>query len=151
MFQINTNVVDSLLVTLLSFTRASSQMNYSSATILLPNALTATLFSCSHLFSQFLPLPISCLTAFYTPSVLSDCFPSFSNDYCSFPLYMPSTFPANTLFLSIDCFYFSYLFIKYISFGPFFLEISKLFPSKYWMLSFLVSLSLTTYMYLLSY
>jgi len=131
-------VVDSLRVTLLSSARASSHMDHSSATNFLPNSLTINPSSSSHSSSQFAPLPISFLTAFET-----HCFPSCSNDPSSFPFYMPSNFPANALFLSIDFFSFPSSLSGPISFHSFLEEYSNHFPSKCWALSFLVAQTLT--------
>jgi len=95
-------VVDSLLVTLLCFSRGSSPIDHSSATILLPNSPATSPSSSSHSSCWFPPLPISFLTASDSPTFSTDCSPSATNHPSSIPLYMPSTFPANTLFLSIN-------------------------------------------------
>jgi len=87
-------VLDSLPVTLLSFTRASSTINHSSVTILLPSSLTTSPYSSSHSSSQFTPLPTSFLMAFDSPPLLTECSPSLNVSF-SFVWYNPSTFPAS--------------------------------------------------------
>jgi len=70
-------VVHALLVTLLSFTKASSVIDHYSVTILVRNFPT-TWPSCSaHSSSKFTPLPISLRTTFDSPPFLTDCFSSF--------------------------------------------------------------------------
>jgi len=98
----HTKVMDFLLVTLPSFTRASSPINLASVTILLPNSLMASPSSSSHTFSRFTPLPIRFLPAFQSAPFSTGCFPSSSDNPSSFPLDMPSTFPADSIFQSID-------------------------------------------------
>lgn len=85
--------MDSLLVTLSFFTRASSHIDLSSATILLLYSLTTSPYSSPHTSSQFTPLPIRFLTAFDSPPSSTDSFPSSSNNSSSFPLYMPCSSP----------------------------------------------------------
>jgi len=129
--------MDSLPLTLLVFSRASSPIEHFSATILLPNSPTNSLFSFSNSLYQFMPLPISFLTAFYSPPFLTYWFLSSINNPFSFQLYIPSTFPANALFLSIG--YFS---IPVLLHSPYFVDwflskYSNPFHLQYWALSIL--------------
>jgi len=104
-------VVDSLLVTLPSFTRASSQIDHYSITILLPSSPTTSSFSSFYSLPQFMSLPICFLTAFDSPPFLTDCFPSLNPCSC-FPLYNPSTFPASALFLTTHSFNIPFLLFE---------------------------------------
>ena len=133
--------VDSLLVTLLSFTRASSAIDHSSVTILLPISLTSSRSSTYHSSSQFTPLPISFLTAFDNLPFLNEYSPTLNVSF-SFPLYNPSTFLASAFFLATNSFSFPFPLFEPFSFPSFLPELSNLFPSLCRAQSFLVTLTI---------
>jgi len=138
----HTKVVDSLPVTLISFTRASSPIHHSSATILLPHSPTSSPFSSFDSSSQFMPLSISLLTTFNNPPLLTYCFASSLNVSCSSPRYNSSNFPVSALFLSTNSFSFPFLLFKHFWFPSIFQVLSNLFPLWCPALSFIVILTL---------
>jgi len=119
-------VVDSLLVTLLSFTRAPSPIDHCSVTILLPNSLTTSSSSSSHSSAQVTPLPIAFLTAFDSPPFLTNCSPSCNVSF-SFLLYNSSTSLASALFVSANLISFPIPRFELFSFPSFLPELSNLF------------------------
>jgi len=149
-FEMHSEVLDSHPVTLVSFTAASSPIDKSSVTILLPCPPITHFFSSSHSSSHFIPVPISFLTAFDSPPCLTECFPTLNVSY-SFPLYNPSTFLARALLLSTNSFSFLHPLFEPYSFQSFIAEPSNLFPSKCRAQSILVVLTLTKHISFLSY
>jgi len=119
-------VMNSLPVTLLSFTTASSPIDHYSATILLPNSPTISPSSSSHTCSQFVPLPINLLMVFDCPLVWTDCSPSSMNIFSSFPQYTPSTFAACALSIRTDSFSVPFLQFEPFSFPSFLPELANL-------------------------
>jgi len=91
-------VVGSLLVTRGSFTVALCAIDHPSATMLLPNSLTANCFISSHSSSRFMHLSIIYLTAIDLPRILTDWFPSAFDKPFIFHLYV---FPLYSWSLSL--------------------------------------------------
>lgn len=83
--------MDSLLVTLLPSTRASSLINHSSATFLFPKSATASSSSSSNSFPQYLSHPTSFFIHCNSPRCLflTDCFSSALHIAGSFALSNP--------------------------------------------------------------
>jgi len=125
----HTRVMESLPVTLLFFTRTSSPIKDSTASILLPNSRTISLSSSSHSSCHFTPLVITFITVFDVLQCMTDCVPSSVYHSFSLLLYIPSTFPANTLSLSINFFSCSALLFGPFLFHRFRSEITNLLPS----------------------
>jgi len=128
-FETHTNFMHSPQVTIFSFTAASSRINHSSATTLLPNSLSTRTSSSFHLSSQLTLFPLYFITAFNSPTCLDDCFNSSFNDPSLFPLYMAATDPPNALFLSINLFSFPIFVCCHFQFHLFLSENGNLFIS----------------------
>ena len=94
-----------------------------------PHSVTINLLNSPTISPSF-----SSLSSSYIPSPFYDPFP--------FQLYMPSTFQANSLFLSINIFSFPSSLFGPVSFHSFLSEHSNLFHSKFWALSFLLASTL---------
>jgi len=119
-------VIDSLLVILFSFSRVSSPINHSSATILLVHSPTTSCFSFCHSSSEFKPLRISFLTSIAGLPFLIHCFPSFLNYPFSFLLNIFSTLPANCLFQSVHIISFPVLLVSPFSLTSFIADNSNI-------------------------
>jgi len=133
-------VVGSLLATLLSFTIATSPIDHSSVTILLPSSLTTSPPSTSHWSSQFTLLPISFLIAWDSPPIVTECCPFIQVSF-SFLLHNYSTFPAGVFLWSTNSFTVPFRLLYPVPFPSFFPVLSNHFPLKYSAPSFLVALS----------
>jgi len=83
-------VVYSHLVTVLCFTIVFSPIEHSSACILLPNSLTASLSTSFHSSSHCRLVSIFIPTACDNPPFLTECFPDSLNDSSCFPCYIIS-------------------------------------------------------------
>jgi len=106
-----TTVVESLPVTMLSFTRVSSSIDHSSVTIFLPNSMTTSSSSSYQWLSQFMPPLITLLTTFYCPPFWTYSFVTFwTFSSLSRCIVLPLSLYATSFYqLTLCLFFFYYL------------------------------------------